>query len=1130
MSSPVLLRDPLTGAYSRAALEPRLAEEVERTARYGAPLALLLLDLDHLKSVNDAFGHARGDDLLRAFVARIQTALRASDLLFRYGGDEFVLLLPATTRAAARALAARLLALVAGEPFAGQPPLHTSASIGVAACPDDSDTPQALFALADQRLYEAKRRGRGCVVDEGLGAPDRLDLVESGRLVERDAAVQALRDFLEALPGQRRGVLTISGERGAGRTRLLLELEHMARLRGYVVALLRGQPGLRTRVYGALDEARERWPSGRGEEASPAALVRALLEACEQPDGVGLLLLVDDMAEVDAATLELLREALAACAAPAGLAYTALPAPSHGQHDEALLQVRVDLPPFTLAGVRLWLRSALRWEAPAAFAQWLFERVGGLPGALRHALERLEAQGLLVRVAGGWEVHAGLGPGSAAALGLLPRPPAHSLPELPTDFIGRNDDIRTVKRLVAAHPLLTLAGPGGMGKTRLALQAASELAARFADGACFVPLAGVTSTAGLALAVCAALGHTPPERHELGDSLAEYLQPRALLLVLDNAEQLHDELGLLPQLLRRAARLHLLITSRERLDIPGEVVWELCGLSFPNDDAQAAEGIEHYGAGQLFVQQARRAAPHFRLVDEDRPALREICQLVQGMPLGVELAAAWVGLFSCAEIASALRTNLEFMASSPAQQFAHGTSLRAVFDCFWDQLSPDEQRVARWLSVFNGSFSREIARDVAGASPFFLSALVHKAFLRRTAEGRYTLHELLRQYVAAQLASHPLEQRRARELQGARYLALAEQAVPLLRGPEQTIWLARLEAERSNLRGVLEWGCSPDGDPAVAIQLAAQLWFYWVYRAQVREASDWLGRLLGLDAALAPTMWRARLLNAAGFMALRRGDWREAAELLAESVELCRRHRDRRELAWALNHAGYVAKALGDLGRAERLQAESLQLARRIEQPWHAAWALSGLGNIAQAQGNFARARSLLEEALAIFRSLGDSYGVASLLLGLGQGALGQGDFARARSLLTECQQICSSLGDTSGEAAVLAHLGEIAQRSGDPAQGAALLRQSLSLRWDLGDRSGIAHCLKGLAEAAAASGQRGQAAWLHGAASTFNSAEPLGSALSGLEYGDDEALLATFAEGRSAGIDAAVRQALAWG
>ena len=310
--------------------------------------------------------------------------------------------------------------------------------------------------------------------------------------------------------------------------------------------------------------------------------------------------------------------------------------------------------------------------------------------------------------------------------------PAPGLPRPPTPLIGREPELATLNRLLCDPQcrLLTLAGPGGIGKTRLALELASTQRAQFPDGVFFVPLVSLSLPEFIAPAIRSALGLSSSSPLDPKEQLLNHLRQKSLLLVLDNLEHLLEGVGLLAELLEQAPGVKLLVTSRERLNMQGEWLFDLQGLPVPPLDQ--VDRAEEYSAVALFVQSARRAQVGFELSAEERPWVARICQLVEGMPLAIELAAAWVRLLSCREIAQEIERNLDFLSTSARDLPERHRSMRAVFDHSWQMLSAEEQRVLRALSVFRGGFLREAAEQVTGASLSLLSALVTRSLVHRT--------------------------------------------------------------------------------------------------------------------------------------------------------------------------------------------------------------------------------------------------------------------------------------------------------------------------------------------------------------------------------------------------------------
>ena len=391
--------DPLTGALTRDALDQRFAAVRRRVSTVG----LLLIDIDHFKSINDAFGHAAGDAVLREFGVRARTSLRGGDLLIRYGGDEFVVILPNTRLAAAHEVAERLLASVNGRPIPGTPPLSVTLSIGCAVADTNTDVPAlpALLEQADVHLYQAKRLGRNQVVSTREAAPagPSVEAVDAdGRLIERDSAFAQMLAWLDGLPASERGLLRVLAAPGAGLTRFLGAVEGMARLRGFQVLALAGSPALRLRQYGALSEARNGTSDGDLHD------LQNLLVWAQQSDAAGVLIIADRVSEIDGATLKLLSHVVA----HPGVRCVGLVAGLHLGLGETAglpdlpLRAEVQLQPFSLAALQVWLRGVLHWEAPPEFSAWLYAQTDGYPAHLQASVRQLTTEGMLALVPTEW--------------------------------------------------------------------------------------------------------------------------------------------------------------------------------------------------------------------------------------------------------------------------------------------------------------------------------------------------------------------------------------------------------------------------------------------------------------------------------------------------------------------------------------------------------------------------------------------------------------------------------------------------------------------------------------------------------------------------------------------------------
>jgi diguanylate cyclase (GGDEF)-like protein len=1092
-----MLRDVLTGASSRATLQDRLREEVERARRYDLPLSVLVADLDHFKSINDAFGHTRGDLVLIGFVERLRGLTRDSDLLFRYGGDEFVLLLLHTDRQQSRVLAGRLLDGIRATPFPGNPPLSITLSIGSASYPDDGQSPEDLFECADRRLYEAKRHGRDRVVVEDPLTPMQMTFEAGSRVMERELPLATLRQFFDQLPVRQHGALSIAGPMGSGKTWFLAEAVKMARLRGYAAWSLEGRLALRTRVYGAIAEAKPLGPGLPPPAAGERVFVRAVQAYLKEEAKAGLILAVDNLSDIDHDTFEVVRMLLFSADIPvSGLIYTVDPANAYQSSlVESPLQVQVELRPLTVLGVRLWLRSVLRWEAPEALCQWLHDQTAGLPGKLQAALTYLIKQEVLQPLESGWSVAVPYDKlDLRAELEALRRPPPNNLPRFASGFVGRDEELQMLKQRIANEPLLTVVGPGGIGKTRLALQVAAEMLDRFRDGVFLVSLVSVMALDVMISTIAQVLGLSFTGSEGAREQLLNHLAGKELLLILDDLGYQLDAAELLLEFQRRAPKIRLVITGRDWLDLPGSTVFELHGLPLPPTAGEAVRGgalpASHYSAEQLFLLAARRASANFALTDDDRQAIRHICQLVDGMPLGIELAAAWTPLFSCRDIAEQIERSLDFLTTRRADIPERQRSTRAVIDYFWGLLAEDERRRVRGLSMFRSGFEREAAHQVAEASLFFLSALVDKAFLRRLPSGRYEMHELLRQFAQLSLAERPGELAAAGERHSRYYAEFLDRCRGQMKGAEQGPALAAINAEIDNVRAAWQWAV--DHGQADAIQQCfetlvlfydTQNWYHEGWETFSRAAEAWRAQPTPAAPPEAdPTL--ARLLAGQGIFAHRLGQNGPAAELLQAGLDALRRlprTETLYDLPLVLYFLGLVKLDLGEYELASDLFRRSLERRRDAADAFGMGVVLNELAGVALHLGQYAEARQLYRESLDLRRRIGDRNGVALSLSAASELALELGEYTQAQALLRECAEVTRLLGQPHGRPYELRNLGRLADAQNDYETAWRCYSDSLKFDQDSGNPKEIAHDLIGLADVALHSGDLAEAQRLYG-------------------------------------------------
>jgi predicted ATPase/DNA-binding SARP family transcriptional activator len=673
----------------------------------------------------------------------------------------------------------------------------------------------------------------------------------------------------------------------------------------------------------------------------------------------------------------------------------------------------------------------------------------------------------------------------------------HNLPALSTPFVGRQVELAEIGALLdeASCRLLTLTGPGGSGKTRLALQAAADQIDAYTDGVFFVPLAPLHSAQMLPAAVASSFGIIPSPSTTPREQVLAYVRHKEMLLVLDSFEHLVDAAGFVAELLRQAPELTILVSSRERLNLQSEHVVPVAGLPVPSNEA-SIETLAQNAAVQLFMQSAQRVHRAFTLTSENSRHVAHICTLTAGMPLAIELAAAWVRALSCREIAAEITTSIGFLQTTLLDIPERHRSLSAVFEHSWQLLTVEEQAVLSGLSVFHGGFSRRAAEAAASATPALLAALVDKSLLQRRSTGRYAVHDMIRQYAQEKITAGT---RRDLHLRFARYYAsLAAEAAPHLMGSEQAAWLSRLQEENDNIHFALHVSME-NGEIETAAQIASDVWRFWQTSGQISEGRAWLGRILCAvsssshpaakpDRAIQPGL-AANVYKAAGVMAWLQGDYAHSKTCFEASLSLFQQVGDQAGVATLYGNLGTLAIHTTDYQEAQGLLEKALHLRRELGDRWSIASCLNNLGALAGRQGDIARAQACYEECLAIFRELSYPSGIAISLSNLGSSASDLGRCDQAYQLHMESLEIRRQLGDKSGVANSLSDLGSLAFQQGNLGQACQHYAESLSLLQDLGDKEHILECLEGIAEVAAAQGQYAAAAQIWGAAAAMREA-----------------------------------------
>jgi len=690
----------------------------------------------------------------------------------------------------------------------------------------------------------------------------------------------------------------------------------------------------------------------------------------------------------------------------------------------------------------------------------------------------------------------------------------NGLPALPTRFVGRETELAELAEWLSApdRRLITLVGSGGIGKSRLALRVLEEQRGLFAQGVAFVPLDAVTSAEFIAYAIAGALRFSLQGPQSPETQVLNYLREKEMLLALDNFEHLLQgdapcNSALIEQILSRAPGVTLLVTSRERLNLREELVYHLEGLAYPETDVPGPDAA-NYSAVALFTECAQRVDRRFALDARTLPDVLRICRLVEGTPLGLELAAVWVDTRTCGDIAAEIAANSDVLTTSLRNVDPRHRSLRASFEYSWKLLTDAERACLARLAVFQGGFDRAAAAQIATATPDVLAGLIHKSLLRADANGRYGLHPLLHQYIAEKLDA--TEEATAIHVAHARYYAtFLEGQEPHLKGASQKQALLEITQESDNVRRAWEWAVSQEDAQAVERSLESlylfcdiRCWFQAGATLLAQAIEKWgvnpdqeplLGRLLARQGVLylhqgfyqqaiaalergleiaerreIPDEQIFSLVNLANVIR-HQGQNDEAERLAEKSLALSEQIGDRRGMAQSLQVLGLIIYRTGDLERTEALHEESLALARELNDQRLIMAPLNALGDVACHRGDYVKAQQMFEECLALSRALDDQFNVAIHLNNLGTTFHLLEQYAKAEPFYQESLDICRQIGDQTGQAIALSNLGEIAYTLGNYRKASQFYREGLSIGRALQESWTIMTCLNNLGEIACA-------------------------------------------------------------
>ncbi|MGE5224582.1 MAG: tetratricopeptide repeat protein [Omnitrophica WOR_2 bacterium] len=667
----------------------------------------------------------------------------------------------------------------------------------------------------------------------------------------------------------------------------------------------------------------------------------------------------------------------------------------------------------------------------------------------------------------------------------------NNLPVPMTPLVGREAELAALEQLLQdpGCRLVTLVGPGGIGKTRLAIQEAIDQQVNYPDGVFFVSLVGVSGAEFIVPAMAEALKFSFHGALDPKTQLLNYLREKKMLFVLDNFEHLVEGAGLVTEILEKAQFIRLLVTSREQLNIRGEWSFGVDGLSYPPpasddrlEDPQKEAGVllfENYPAVALFVQAARRAQVGFALAAGDHQAVAQIGRWVDGMPLGIELAASWIRTLTCPEIAQEMERSLDFLAVPGRGRTDRQHSIRAVFEASWEMLNEEEQRVAGQLSVFRGGFTRQAAEQVAGATLAVLSALIAKSFLRRQSTGRYDMHDLLRQYTALKASGSPEELASCEERHGFYYLDLVRRLESPLKGKGQAEAQAEMSTEMDNIRAAWRYAVLHHQVDLIRLSLQG----FWAFY----DARNWFHEALSNMVWAAAALEKAHgsgfpmegphailfeyLLAFKGWFSMHTGKLQEALLLIERSSARLRALHAQTELTFVLHYLGIVYWQAGEYAKSRAALEERLELDKQSGIAWNLGITYGNLGILDQTEGRYQEALQDLEQSLSILEPLGDfrMTAIGFFFLGGAESALGK--YEQAQAHLHKSIEMTRAIGDYWATALGLNYLGSVYMGQSRFPDAQRLFRESLDWSREAGENWAMLQSLVNLGFATCALG-----------------------------------------------------------
>jgi len=1076
--------DTLTGLGDKESFSREFTRCIVDKASEHTVFSLIIIDIDHFKSVNDGFGHRRGDQILAEFGRRVLEVSREKDMVFRYGGDEFTGILHDTDRGEAMNFSSRLLERVGGEEFQGSPPLSITLSIGIAQFPVDGSSVRELFDSADRRLYSAKRSGRNRVVS--ADDPDQLENGKGiqGRLLGREKELASFMLFTEEAGEKGRGFFLVLGPDGAGKSSFLDAAASLLSLNEYKLIKVSGNRTDLQRPHSAIAASLGCKPDGD-------AVIDALYSYAGVSMSLGVFL--EDMHLVDTASIEDVIKFYSIYPGWMVVAGSTERSVMNQSSEFGGVSASIRLGPISQEDCRAWFRAVLMWDPPVDFLEWFHSETGGLPGLFAQGIRHLERRGYLISSGGSYIVDSDCMNfllGNRLAFGTTAE--INNLPVDLTPFLGREQELNRIRDLFDSQArLITLKGISGTGCRRLAIRAAGQNESLFTSGICLVDCAPGVEPVSVRLAAELSL----PSGKDPEAGIESFLADAVMLLVFVNAWPGTEEVHFIAGLLKNCPGVTVLTTSRNALEISGEVVVSVGGIS----TVKHSEGVPS-DAAAVFIQAAERLAGIRFTGDLDLDVVEDICAVVGGVPMAIELAASWIKVMSVSSIYKRISANPSFLGGRGEEENPDGFS--DLFQHSWEQLTTVEKNAALRLTVFAGHFTVEEAEDISDVPLEIIMSLVDRSFLLRDDQGIH-IPVLTSDFITQEGSPYSRGFEVAREMHCRYFAYRAEFFGEMTRtGREAGRGFDGIKESFSDIS--IAWKFAIEkGRYRFLRQMLGPVFVYCLDRGRFRTGFNMMNEVVSNSTLEIPPGLAGIFLSSQSLLAHRMGRVRMSTELMEQALEatadisgsdradiLFVRGRIMVELGQLSSAADYLNMALSiytdqekhldvleveleilkynlESGNYSLVQSTLPSVAERCRQysfrtgEWKT---MLYMGNLAAADGDFRRAREAFLSYLSAVKTAGYT-GLSAMALSEVAGVEASlGSYGEAEQHYLASAEYYRKIGSTQGQAGIKLNLAVVNQMRGRNEE----VRKNYSEALELGEKSHdeniIASSLCGLA------------------------------------------------------------------